>query len=1023
MRISNFLAATFFAAFSTAVRAADIATAHEAATGVWIDSFAMATNLSFATKAPLVMFWANFGCGECALLEDAVETEEFKSWMAGTPYVYCFVEGKSGDDVGINAKSGAKEFAQTANGTRDRKDRLTQYPFICLYWPKSDGTQYCAAFTGRTGDMGVSAAGRTLAQEFREAIEKAFSSYSPVPEYLGGDLAFTNRAAYARLEAEIGFTRYVDIPLSRDAAAAVFEATNRIAAAKGGVALASDTIVWKKSESRRMWRLAIPADAAAGETIDVELYDEKGTKRGDTGVYIVSPQENSTDNPFFIGEKTAETLGYGEWTMDLDVAMAKYKSEPGSHLVAVASGSRWCPDCVMADHHVLETPQFKTWATENKVILVDIDVPNFGPNEGTSACLLTRTVGRTSDGYISGRGTIATNETKRFQSGAGYLSRHMIADSSAEAVLERNRSLVGRNTLQGGWNNPDRANQNRTGIPNFFALNRDGSIAATFETFDAIGPKEFKDEYIARFDELIAAEDAGDDISDRSWATTKRNWSGEAASTAGGELSVIDLQDVYAIPAASTTAASQRVAIKGAAKGVTVAVSLLSVSEGAVTTIATSTGLLENGVSVEGVIGSTGSYYIQISATGSGALDPSTAAAGVSAAYTVSGLRTPIENPFENAWTKTAASATLPLFSESSGELDGVLVLSLKKTGRISAKLSNGRKTLASFTGKWSDDITIEGVASATMEKRGWTLYLEIDADGWITAEATDGSSALAGGPYGIATDYSEMNGAYTVAMPREDGGAPVVATLSSTGSAAKKGKMKFAAYLPNGKKLSGSTGVAWIDANFGIVTVLKANATDTFRATLKVRRNAMRAPTPRAVVASGFSRWSSTYSGDDVFLDAYGSLVGKNTAITNGVESEILEFDAAWEGVSSDIYGAVTNAAGDAAGIAVSAFDLDKAANIKGWSFSYKQSTGVFTGKLTMSAENKKSIVAKYTGVVVPGWFSDCDCGEDDDEIIGRVNRPYGEGFAIYTDKALVSGRKKSVKRSIPVGIVSAGK
>ncbi len=31
MRISNLLAATFFAAFSTAVRAADIATAHEAA--------------------------------------------------------------------------------------------------------------------------------------------------------------------------------------------------------------------------------------------------------------------------------------------------------------------------------------------------------------------------------------------------------------------------------------------------------------------------------------------------------------------------------------------------------------------------------------------------------------------------------------------------------------------------------------------------------------------------------------------------------------------------------------------------------------------------------------------------------------------------------------------------------------------------------------------------------------------------------------------------------------------------------
>ena len=33
--------------------------------------------------------------------------------------------------------------------------------------------------------------------------------------------------------------------------------------------------------------------------------------------------ENSTKNPVFVGEKSADELDWGEWTMDLDAATSK----------------------------------------------------------------------------------------------------------------------------------------------------------------------------------------------------------------------------------------------------------------------------------------------------------------------------------------------------------------------------------------------------------------------------------------------------------------------------------------------------------------------------------------------------------------------------------------------------------------------------------------------------------------------------------------------------------------------------
>ena len=976
----------------------------------WDADFVAATNAAVEAHRPLVLFWANTGCEHCEALEADVASASFMQWMDASGYLFCFVLGKNKKDP--DGTVVVRNFAGKAAGTA--KKTPSSYPYICLYWPKAGG----ATATSFTTDS---------AATLKSRAESFFAGYVPIPDYLGGDLAFTGEYEHARLEAEVGFTEYVDIPLLRDGAAAAFTATNTLTATYGGQEIQRTAIAWQKNQTARTVRVAVPQSAKAGGAVSVALLDDSGAARGQVRIFLVGEQENSTKNPFFIGERTAATLDYGEWTMDLDVAMEKYRNEPDSRLMAVASGSLWCPDCVMTDGHVLETTAFKEWAVDNKVILVDIDVPNF-PNTTNSACLLTRVVGRTSDGYISGRGTLATNELERYQSGAGYLSRHMVSDAAAQATLNRNRSLVGQNTLNGGWNDPNRANQNRTGIPNFFALTRDGKLAGTFETFDAIGPSEFNAAYLQRFTELVEMGANGDgDLDNRSWQTTNDSFAGDTTTTA--TLSALDLADTYRLAATSAAAASQTITVRGGDDNTTVTVSIIEVVGGTARTVATATGRLSDGVSATGVISSTGgSYYVMVVGEGSGTLAADASAASTVTAYTLAGSRKAIDNPFTNDWTSKALTTTLPLYASDGTTLKGLLALSLKKNGRISAKYSAGGGRLALFTGKWDDDIAADGTATALLTKKNFTLSLVMGADGVVAAEVDDGTSTLASGECGLAESYGAFSGVYTVAFPAIDnasttepaGDAVMTLKMAATKTAKKKGQFKYTIHLPDGKTLTGSSCVTWSDANFGIVPVLRTVGVETFAAVLKVRRNAGDAPSTRAVIAQDGTEavWTNKTKGRS-FTRTFavrGSWYDKNDSLLVGIDDETLalQFAPVTESIApSPVWGELMHVAGDGAVVTITDSSAT-ATKATGFSFKLNRSTGVFTGKSTLSFEGKARVSAKFTGVLTRGWFSDCDCGEDNDELIEMENVAFGLGHCLFSDR--LGG--KTAKRSFPVEI-----
>ena len=258
----------------------------EVGTGFWMENFTNATNLAHKASAPLVLFWANQDCTYCGYLEEAVNTDEFKAWQEAHPdYVYCYVQGVNSKDVAPNADANVFKFARSAAGTLSSSKYLSQYPFICLYWPQPTGKPKVTSFVGRSGKMLVPATGRTLAQELEDSIEKFFAGYSPqvVLSFRCGDSAGTigleNRND--RLEAEPS-TRYVHVPLARSGYIGnTARATLVVDWPLGIKPEASADITWNPLETNLYVAvdLALPdsVEFPEGERINLTLLDANGS--------------------------------------------------------------------------------------------------------------------------------------------------------------------------------------------------------------------------------------------------------------------------------------------------------------------------------------------------------------------------------------------------------------------------------------------------------------------------------------------------------------------------------------------------------------------------------------------------------------------------------------------------------------------------------------------------------------------------------------------------------------------------
>lgn len=613
--------------------------------GKWYTNFAVCKKFADDNGMPLLAVWGNHECVHCWYTESCFTKDAFKAWLkennAGQ-VILCFMAGGMGKDFPDQMNSSAYNWMWKGGGRT-----LSQFPFVVMWWRKQNvnvrltGEEFCAKISDPSDPNNpskiraidkLSNTDATIPARIANMtarLEAAFAGWTPAGQYAGGLFTGTETEGN-RLEAEAGTTN-VTFTLVRDEAAAKV-ATNHLLTVTGpDGAVATNTVVWQAGEAEQALALDLadyPAFDADGETLTLAVLDAGGEVQ-DTRTVTFVARANGAENPLWIGERTAETLAFGEWTMDFEAATNKAARADGEAYTLVAvSGALWCPDCANTERNFLDVAdaegvnRFKAWAASNGVALVTVDVPNFKADGAfESPTFLSRrafatTLARMREYPASGADAALTNAMLR--SGLGYLTRKGVSDEAAAAVLARNHALVRRGGL---LHSPIDTDDNRTGVPIFVLLRKDGTVAARLTRFAATSPmasaREQWGDLVKRFDEMLAvAASAGGHADPAEFANDAPQGAvGFAANggTAAGELSHADFRDVFRLDGVGGNAL-QKVTVTGTT-GARVTASFLALdADGKKVAVGTPvTGALTaEGFALEHTFTAAGTYYVEV---------------------------------------------------------------------------------------------------------------------------------------------------------------------------------------------------------------------------------------------------------------------------------------------------------------------------------------------------------------------------------------------------------------------------
>lgn len=512
-----------------------------------------------ANNVPLIAVWSNGDvCGHCLNFESAVNNKTFVKWRKESGCVFYFVH--SGDKNSATADNGAQKAAgyNFCDGGR----HLSQFPFVRVWWYVNGKKKVDVAVTGDTVDGGFG--GGTGASKSVKWITKQIKGFTPVtkPKYTGGTFGVGDVEG-ARLEAVPNVTTWVDVPIVRtNATAAAVVSTNTLQVVyPNGKPEKREVIYWSAGESKTNITVDVSGINSTSTPIKLILLDAADAGVATNHITLVAEPENSPSNPLKVGEKASADLAWGEWTMDLDVALQKVRdynsgtsqttSGGGASLLTAASpknraytllmtaGCLWCPDCKKTDANLIMQNQFKTWAQENKVALVTLDLPT-GDSSSVTPTLLTD-VPYTADKAKAYYG----------MSGVSYLSRKMITKEEGEAVLARNWELAQKLRL------PNWPNKDRPPVPSFFVLRDDGTVAGRIQYFGWVSsPSNTANiaAHIKRLNELLLqVDDPVEESNDNPfWTTESIGLRSVVGTNEVKSISFADSTDVYKLDPETT---------------------------------------------------------------------------------------------------------------------------------------------------------------------------------------------------------------------------------------------------------------------------------------------------------------------------------------------------------------------------------------------------------------------------------------------------------------------------------------
>ena len=934
--------------------------------GVVGTDFASAKTKAESQNIPLAVIWGNTSCGYCSKLATAIGTATVKDWVAEHKILL----------VHKHEAYGSKAADYVAAETWiDSLGKNNAYPKVGFYWRKSDGSEVKKAFAGRSGKMPGSVTSGALEKQFVSALETVFKGYNGAGSDSGDDSGDVTPAAgdsadasfvmgtsaTDRLEADSD-TEVVYVPLTR--ATTTKAASSLLVAKAPGLATKTYSVSWKAGEDRVNVAVEMPAKVTAGRKMTLTLQDTDGSTRATSSVTFVKDVANSPSNPHWVGDYTAKTLPYGEWTMDFDAAKAKVATY-GGKILALFAGPLWCPNCEAMDTDVFASSKFQKWAKSEKLVLVLFDQ---GQASDPS----------TPAGTARGRLLTFTPSTKGV-SGASYLSRHGI-DSLSDDVAD----VIDRVTeLTDAWLPPE-STAARLSNPCVLLLNKDGTGVDARFVRQREGYTMDLSENLSRFKDLLTL--AGDDENECYLTTTPLTLAAGESATAAFHvnrrttvwaLDGLSLNEYFAATATSGDRSAQDVYLSLVDEdGTTLAsgrnrlvlesplASVASSADGLYLT-ATSFGA-DSSTAMSSFYGSKTSFEAKVSVNSSEG-EPQVMEAFSSLS------KAELKAANENLCAKK--SATIPVYETLLGgkTLAGALTVSLSTANRISAKFVGA--TSFSFSGAWQTINTASGKVYATLAKGGRTLDLEMDADGALAA-TIDGVGA-GEARTDAATSFA---GAYTVTLVPVDeteGIGTLAIKVTGAGKATVSGTVGAGVAVSASGTLSLNN-----DGTATLPVFVSKRSYGTLALALRFAPNASAtwgsAGSMSTVTAEPDCAALWTVDGENETFDVYGGY-WKNGA-TPKTACDDFEMPAEMTvSVGGEEVADVT-AAGRG-------FTYEKGV-FK--SLSLSRTTGVLTGKKTVTV-NGKSVSATVKGVVMPGWY---DCGCESEPVF---ERPFAAGMLTY--------------------------
>lgn len=443
--------------------------------GVWNSSFSAGKQYAEENNVPMLLFWSSPGCGFCNNMKYYCGLQNFVDWQSQRKIVMVFDEG------GQSAKS----FARNGSGL---------YPYMSIYWPKSDGTTVKVNFSGRPGGPPVTTDPKTGATlELGEQVMATVDFYTA--DYKGG--VFEGGSFKVgdyegnRLEAVVGRTTWVDVPLYRELGDAIVAASAKLVASFPDRKAVTNTVDWLEGEHAvKASRINFPAgvDIRAGDKITLSLLDEENSVRVQSAIAVVSAEAGlSSKDPLWIGEE----FKFGRFTLDYDAAKAavaaKRASGEEAYLLAFFTGALWCPYCEGIENSLLADPAFYEWAAENNVALVEFDQGRASSPATAAGTMAPRLLTYEPDPNKAADATV---------SGAGYISRHSVEQAAAAAAIARTTEYTAK------WLAPE-TTAKRMSQPNFLLIEND-AVKARFSAYRNAAKEYDTTENLGRLGDFLA---------------------------------------------------------------------------------------------------------------------------------------------------------------------------------------------------------------------------------------------------------------------------------------------------------------------------------------------------------------------------------------------------------------------------------------------------------------------------------------------------------------------------------------